>query len=456
MVRARVLALLLAAAALVLPPLPPAAAAPLPPDPAQWTNAQLAAQLVVGGVSMSQLGTARTWVSSGLGGIVLLGTPPSDLRARLTSVRAAGPVVPVVASDEEGGRVQRLAPAIYALPSAEFMGLYRTPSQVQYRAADYARRMRALGVDMDLAPVADLKVPGYYIERQDRAFAKSPSTVGTFVTAWFKGMRGSRVLTSAKHWPGHGQATDTHTGGATTPPLSTMEDRDMVPFDVVMRAGIPSVMVGHLKVPGLTETGTPASISPRALAYLRARLGPDRLILTDSLSMAAITSLGISPGVAAVRALRGGADLALTTSDPMAVVSRIKASLDSGSYPRSSAIASVRRVLAAKRFLTAPGIPTWPAPAAGASGVGLTPALSAVDVNRVPGSDVMRFYVRTPGSATWNVLNSRGVSVANGTRATFRVPAGVLAPGTAYEWIAKTCNAAAYCGATTTVRRFTT
>ena len=456
MLRARLTALLLAAAAVVRPAPPPAAAATLPPDPASWSNQQLAAQLVVGAVSMSSLGTARTWAANGLGGVVLLGTPPSTLAAQLASVRAAGPVVTLVASDEEGGRVQRLGPAIYPLPSAEWMGLNRTPAQVQARAADYARRMRALGVDMDLAPVADLKVPGYYIERQDRAFAQSPTTVGSYVTAWHRGMHPQHVLTSAKHWPGHGQATDTHAGGATTPPLSTLEQRDLVPFEIAIANGIRSVMIGHLEVPGLTEPGTPASISPNALRYLRREIGPNRLILTDSLSMAAITSLGISPGTAAVRALRYGADLALTNTDPFAVVAAVRAALDKGTYARTAAIASVRRVLAAKRWTTPPGRPSGAWPSHGQTGLPLNLSLSVVDNNRVPGYDSMRFYVRTPGASTWNVTNGKAIRVANATRARYRLEAGRLAYGRTYEWFAKSCNSSGYCGARTDVRRFGT
>lgn len=453
MVRARLAALLLFAAALVLPSSPAAAA--LPADPAQWTDGQLAAQLVVSSVSMSSLSTARSWASAGLGGIVLLGTPPSNLRTQLASVRAAGSVVPFVMSDEEGGRVQRLARAIYPLPSAEWMGLNREPWQVQTRALDYAKRMRALGVDVGLAPVADVKVPGYYIERSDRAFAKAPSTVGTFVTAWHKGMRPAHVVTVAKHWPGHGQATDTHSGGATTPPLSTLEDRDMVPFEMAVAAGIPAVMVGHLKVPGLTEPGTPASISPKALKYLRAKVG-SRLVLTDSLSMRAITSLGISPAAAAVRALRYGADMALVDGDPMTVVSRIRTALGDGSYARTSAVASVRRILAAKRWTTPPNLPLGPSPAHGTTGLPVTPTISAVDSNRVPGMDTMYFYVRRAGSGTWDISNNKAVKVANGTRARYAIEAGKLARGRSYEWVAKPCNAAGYCGAKTAVRRFTT
>ena len=439
---------LVAATALVLAAVPAPAHAAYSNDPGNWTNTQLANQLVMAGVPMSSLSTAKTWVANGIGGIVLLGTPPSNLGAQLASVRSAGWVVPFVASDEEGGKVQRLADVIYALPSAESMGARRTTAQVQSLAADYGRRMRGLGVDFDLAPVADLKIDGYYIERTDRAFSSSPSTAGAYVTAWFRGMRAARVATSAKHWPGHGQATDTHAGGATTPPLSTMRTRDMVPFDTAMANGVPSVMVGHLKVPGLTESGVPASLSPNALRHLRERLGGGRLILTDSLSMAAITNMGLSPADAAVRALRAGADMALVTSDPVPVMARIKTALDDRTYARTAAVASVRRVLATKRTLNAPLVPSARQPASGATGVALTATLSGHIGDRVPGVDRAYFYVRSRGAPSWNVVNASSVPVAANTRAQYRFAAGALRARTTYEWGIRACNAAGLCTST--------
>ncbi|MCA1721970.1 MAG: glycoside hydrolase family 3 protein, partial [Actinobacteria bacterium] len=206
-------------------------------DPSGWTDRQLAAQLVLAGYDMSRLGDAVPQVQAGLGGVILFGTPPSDLRTRLARLRASGSVVPLVASDEEGGRVQRLRTVLGALPSAEAMGSTRTPAQVRDLALSYGRRMRALGVDMDLAPVADLSVPGMYMEQTDRAFSRTPSGVSAFAGAWQQGMRAAGVAPVAKHWPGHGSAANTHDRAATTPPLSTLEQRDLLPFDALGRAG---------------------------------------------------------------------------------------------------------------------------------------------------------------------------------------------------------------------------
>jgi beta-N-acetylhexosaminidase len=435
----------------------PAQAAGPTGDPSGWTDRQLAAQLVLAGYDMSHVGDAVPWLQAGLGGVILFGRPPSDLQARLTRLRGSGSVVPLVASDEEGGQVQRLKPLLPVLPSAEAMGRTMTAAQVRNLATSYGRRMRALGVDMDLAPVADLSVPGKYMEQTDRAFARTPSAVAAYAGAWQQGMRAVHVAPVAKHWPGHGSADNTHDAAATTPPLATMEQRDMVPFASLMQAGIPAVMVGHLQVPGLTEPGTPASLSPRAYRYLRQRAGAGRLLITDSLSMGAISrGAHLTPGAAAVRALRSGADMiCIDGGGPGAVIDAVQRAIAAGSYPRAQALTSVRRVLAVKRSTNAPGNATSLSPATGTT-ASLTPALSGLVHDGVPGTDTATFFVRRHGSSTWNVANGAAVRQATGGRATYRIASGRLLPATAYEWRMRVCNDAGLCSAPSPVLTFTT
>jgi beta-N-acetylhexosaminidase len=452
---------LLPVLALLLPLLAstPAQAAGPAGDPAGWTDRQLAAQLVLAGYDMSRTDDALPWVREGLGGVVLFGTPPSDLAARLKRLRAAGTVVPLVSSDEEGGRVQRLRAVLGALPSAEAMGATRSTAQVRSLAASYGAKMAALGVDVDLAPVADLGVRGYYIEQTDRAFASDPGRVGAYTGAWQAGLRSARVAPVAKHWPGHGQAANTHDRAATTPPLSTLEQRDLLPFGDLLRAGIPAVMVGHLNVPGLTEEGVPATLSPNAYRYLRERAGAGRLLMTDSLSMGAISiGMRLTPAQAAVRALTAGADVVLVDPGPGpgAVVDAVSAAITRGSYPRASAVASARRVLAVKRTTNAPLAMSSVAPAQGTTGASLTPTLSGIARDRVGGTLSAQFFVRSAGSATWNVANGGRVDVGSGARASYRLGEGRLGPAASYEWRVRACNAAGLCGPVSPVLRFTT
>jgi len=326
-------------------------------DPAGWSNRQLAATLVMTGAKMGDAAAIKHAAATGVGGIVLFGPSSPNLAQTLVRARAAAPRgnPPLIASDEEGGQVQRLSPLIYALPSAETMGHW-SPQRITRTARDYASRMRALGVTVAFSPVADVAVPGYFIAKARRSFSQDPQRVGVDVNAWNDGLKAGGVLGVVKHWPGHGQATDTHVGGSTVPRWSLLQRRDVLPFKTAFAHGATAVMVGHLRVPGLTEGSLPASESPAALRALRAQAGAKTLIVTDDLSMAAAsTTLGISPGQAAVRSLSSGADVAMVCWAPVdGVVLAVTKAIDSGRLPRAQAVASARRVVQAKLLVSAP------------------------------------------------------------------------------------------------------
>lgn len=321
-------------------------------DPSTWTDRQLAAQLTFSCVQAHDLDRVKTHAAAGVGGIMLLGNrAPRNLRRGLAVAGAAAPrgIRPFIASDEEGGAVQRLRYRIYRLPSAKTMGTWRS-SRVRATARRYGTRMRDLGVTMNFAPVADLGIRGYYIESLRRAFSTDPYVVSRKARAFRLGLEDAGVVPVLKHWPGHGQARDTHTGAARVPARNVLERRDMIPFNREFAHGTPIVMVGHLRSAGLTERSLPVSQSPRALRYLRAKTGPRTVIVTDSLSMAAASSsLGISAAAAAVRALRAGADWALVcVGNTAAVVHAIRGAITDGRLPRAQAEKSARRILALK------------------------------------------------------------------------------------------------------------
>lgn len=320
-------------------------------DPATWSSRQLAAQLVFSCVQADELGTATAQSGAGLGGIVVMGRPTdaAGLTAGLAGVRAAAVhgIAPLVASDEEGGRVQRLKALLGPLPSAAEMGAW-PDARLEQTAHDYGVGMRRLGVQMALSPVADLAAGGYP-EATGRAFAADPQRVAAASVAWSQGLARAGVLSAVKHWPGHGHAADSHTTAPAVPPLVALEGSDLVPFDAVLQSGASVVMVGHLRSEGLTEPGLPATLSPNALRVLRERAGPATVLLTDSVSMAASSSaLGLAPAQAALRALQAGADWAMSCVDPMAAVDAVQAALDGGALSRAAAVASARRVLAVK------------------------------------------------------------------------------------------------------------
>ncbi len=321
-------------------------------DPSTWSNAQLATQTLFFCAPLDNLGSLTTAVRHGIGGVAILGgsTPPrlAKVISALAAKNTAG-VPPIIASDEEGGDVQRLDEAIYALPSAKTMGRW-SASKLTATATDYGTRMRALGITMSFAPVADLDVPGHFISAGGRAFSSKPSTVGKAVVAWGNGLKAGGVIPVIKHWPGHGRASDTHIGAATIPRLSVLKTSDLVPFETAFAADFHAVMVGHLAVPGLTKGREPATLSPSALSYLRERVGPNSLIVTDSLSMdAATATTGGSVPRATLRALKAGVDVALLCGGTAGVEKAVTAAIGTGYLSRIEMEHKVMRILAYKR-----------------------------------------------------------------------------------------------------------
>jgi beta-N-acetylhexosaminidase len=320
-------------------------------NPQNWSSQQLAAELVMTGATMGHAAAIEHAASIGVAGIVLFGPSSPSLAQTLSVARATAPSEnsPLIASDEEGGEVQRLSALIYPLPSAEAMGNWSS-AKITATARDYGLRMRAIGVTVALSPDADVAAAGYFIAATHRSFSTDPTQVASDVNAWNDGLDAAGVLGVVKHWPGHGHATDSQVGTTITPPWSELERHDLIPFKAAFADHARAVIIGHLRVQGLTEGSLPASESPTALRTLRGQAGANVLIVTDDLSMAAAsTALGISPSQAAVRSLAAGADVAMVCWAPVdTVISEVARAIDDGQLPRAAAVASARRVLLIK------------------------------------------------------------------------------------------------------------
>jgi len=321
-------------------------------DPTTWNDRQLVAQTIFQCAPVSNIGALSKAVRKGLGGVVFLGgVAPSNFAQQIAKLAAnAGDrVPPFIASDEEGGAVQRLADVIYPLRSAETMGTW-PDAEVTRTAAKYGKAMKELGVDMALSPVADLDSPGHFIGNQSRAFSSTPSGAARSAIAWATGLQSVGVAPVIKHWPGHGRATDTHLAPGYIPAYSQLVKSDLVPFDRAIAAGFTAVMVGHLESKGLTERGVPASRSPKALAILRDQIGPDGLIITDSLSMnAALVGVNHRTGEVVRTSLDAGVDVALICSGPADIVDRVVSQITPEGLTRDDLIDKVKRILAWKK-----------------------------------------------------------------------------------------------------------
>jgi len=262
--------------------------------------------------------SAPGWVlralDRGLGGVTLFGqniAAPEQVRALIAALRAAAPDEPVIAIDEEGGDVTRVAfaqgssyPGNAALGAVDDVAL----TGAVYLAI--GRDLAALGVNLNLAPCADVLGSADSPAVGTRSFGADTDLVARHTGAAVTGLQDAGVAACAKHFPGHGRTeTDTHLAVATIE--GTLEDlrrRDLPPFVAAIKAGTTAIMPSHLRVPELTGD-LPASVSAAAITgLLRGELGFDGVVVSDALEMRATRDTFGIPG-AAVLAVAAGTDL---------------------------------------------------------------------------------------------------------------------------------------------------
>lgn len=274
-------------------------------------------------------------------------------------VASASQLPLMVTIDEEGGRVSRVADILGPDPSARETAETMTVEQTYQMALERGRGLKDLGITVNYAPDVDVSSQPDDSVIGDRSYSDDPETVIAYAGAYAQGMRDAGIFPVIKHFPGHGSASgDSHTGAVTTPPLEDLMNSDLVPFRALVDTGV-GVMIGHLEVPGLTEPGVPASISPAAVSLLRDGVGYGAApfagpIFTDDLSgMQAITDrYDIADAVQA--ALVAGVDQALwlTTDDVPRVLDQLEGAVASGALPQTRVDQAVVTVAQAKGALT--------------------------------------------------------------------------------------------------------
>lgn len=228
----------------------------------------------------------------------------------------------LIAIDNEGGAVTRTAgkPGFSEwMPASAVPNVLGTPAAAReyYRAR--AAELKAAGINFNLAPVVDLNVnpSSPAIGRLGRSLSADPAVVVEYATAIVHGHHDAGLLTSVKHFPGHGSATrDTHRG--LTDVSATWQNAELQPFvEMVRRGSADSMMLSHLIHPVLsTDSQTPLSLSPQAATFLRSQIGFSGPIISDDLQMGAIEARW-SDEDAAVLALAAGNDLVILSNYEM-------------------------------------------------------------------------------------------------------------------------------------------
>jgi len=211
--------------------------------------------------------------------------------------------------------------------------------------------MAELGLNMDLAPVADVSDQADDTVIGDRAFSDDPAVVAEYAGAYADGLRSAGIIPVLKHFPGIGSASgNTDFEPATSPPLSELQQRDLLPYETLLEDEPVAVMMGTAVVPDLTD-GEPAGLSPAAVDLLRTQFGFDGVVMTDSLSGAAVESLYSLPEAAEL-ALVAGVDMVLWDSagEIQDIVDRLTQAVDEGRLSEQRVNESFARVLALKQI----------------------------------------------------------------------------------------------------------
>jgi beta-N-acetylhexosaminidase len=309
-----------------------------------------------------------------VGNVVLMGPSvesPAQLLAMTRELQtlalAANGVGLLVATDQEGGRVQRLRTGFTALPDAATIGAVEPPARVRAYGHLIGEELAAVGVNLDLAPVLDVNDNPANPVIGNRAFGTTPEQVERAALGYLAGLHDAGVAGTGKHFPGHGNtSTDSHLAQPyVEKDRAGLEAVELRPFRAAIASGIDAIMLAHVAYPALDPSDRPATIStPIATCLLRGELGFDGLILTDDMGMEGITAL-YAPEEAAVQAVLAGADVVLCArlelagacSPPM--LERLQAGLvqavADGRLSRERVAASVDRVLALKaRYAVGP------------------------------------------------------------------------------------------------------
>jgi beta-N-acetylhexosaminidase len=291
-----------------------------------------------------------------IGGVVLFAGNVYESAILLNDLQRISKLPLFVAADFERGLSFRIADTT-SFPWAMAIGAAGSEEYAYQEGLITGQESRALGVHWIFAPVVDVNNNPDNPVINIRSFGEDPVLVGRLGAAFIRGAKKGGVLTTAKHFPGHGDtSTDSHLELAIVDAdLARLEAVEFVPFRNAIEAGVDSIMTAHVAVPNLTELReTPATLSWKILTdILRNKLQFKGLVVTDALEMGGITN-SYWCGLAAVRALQAGADILLLPPNTSAAINEVERAVKRGDISESRINRSVRKILDAKNRMGLP------------------------------------------------------------------------------------------------------
>ncbi len=314
-----------------------------------------------------------------IGGIILFSRNVQDAQQvlelthnlQMIAKTAGHPAPLLIAIDQENGIVQRLGQGTTLFPGNMALGAIGSEQLAYDVAQATGRELKALGINMNLAPVVDVNNNPANPVIGVRSFGEDPHQVARLAAAAVKGFRAAGVISDLKHFPGHGDtAVDSHLAlPIISSTLEQLEAIELVPFKSGIEAGADSVMIAHISFPAVThQEALPATVSPAIVrGLLREKLGFDGVIISDCMEMNGVAET-IGTERAAVMALQAGVDLVLvshTYARQLGSIEAIQLALQAGNLPPEVVRLAAEHVLRLKdrllswdSLLAAP-VPEW-------------------------------------------------------------------------------------------------
>lgn len=254
------------------------------------------------------------------GGILLFGSDfqnetQQTFKDKINQFQKVSSIPLFIGTDQEGGTVSRLSDNPQLTNNRQFpspLNLNQNLKQETTEATETAKILKNLGINWNFAPVADVSTdPNSFI--YNRTYGKNYTETAKYISKVVPAIQKEKVVATLKHFPGYGNANDTHTGFATSDKsLSDLKKQDLLPFKAGIKAKVDAILISHILISQI-DNQLPASLSPKVNRFLRKNLHYSGIIITDDLGMDAITKFAQEKQINAdVTAVKAGNDMLIS------------------------------------------------------------------------------------------------------------------------------------------------
>ncbi|MGB7785882.1 MAG: glycoside hydrolase family 3 N-terminal domain-containing protein [Salinimicrobium sp.] len=287
-----------------------------------------------------------------IGGLIFFQGDPETQVELMNEYQEASKLPLLGAIDAEWGLGMRLDNTI-SFPFQMTLGAIQDNELLYKMGVEVGRQVKRAGLQVNFAPVVDVNNNPENPVINFRSFGEDKENVAQKAIAYMQGMQDQHVLTTAKHFPGHGDTgTDSHLAlPQINHSLARLDSLELYPFRKMIEAGVGGMMVAHLNIPALDSTGVPSTLSRAIITdLLKEKLNFQGLIVTDAMNMKGVT-MGHLPGVVDKDALVAGNDLLEFTEDVPKTIEEVKKAISEGLISEADLDQKVRKLLAVKQWV---------------------------------------------------------------------------------------------------------